>query len=89
MRTAEEQRLWSTWREERDEAAFERLVQPHVPFAIDLARRLGCDAHDADDLAQQSLVALAAARDDRPTEVGLRAWIGRHVSRVEDGLAVA
>ncbi len=80
MRTVDEQRLWATWRETRDETAFEQLVQPHLPFAIDLARRLGCDAHDADDLAQESLAALAATRNDRPTEVGLRAWIGRRVS---------
>jgi RNA polymerase sigma-70 factor (ECF subfamily) len=45
-----------------------------------LARRLGCGAHDADDLVQQSLVALAAARDGRPAEVGLRAWLGRRIS---------
>ncbi len=71
---------WAAWRRRRDERAFEQLVQPHLPFLLDLARRLGCTPSDADDVAQQALCDLAAARGSRPVRVGLKAWLGRRVS---------
>ena len=72
-----DQKLWHAWRKRRDEHAFETLVRPHLVFATDFARRLGCDAADADDLVQQALSRLAAERSGRPLQVGLRAWLGR------------
>ena len=79
MRTAE-RLLWSAWCKHRDERAFEALVQPHLAFAVDHARRLGCNRHDADDLVQQALLGLAASRNGRPADVGVRAWLCRKVS---------
>ncbi len=70
--------LWRAWEERRDEASFERLVQPHLRFLSDFARRAGCGA-DADDAVQTALVELAQARGDRPRRVPLRAWLGRSV----------
>ncbi|MEE8105176.1 MAG: sigma-70 family RNA polymerase sigma factor [Planctomycetota bacterium] len=75
-----ELRLWVSWREQRDQSAFEALVSPHLAFAVDFARRIGCAAADADDLVQQALVALARNTDGRPAKVGLRAWLGRTIS---------
>ena len=72
-----DQRLWHAWRKRRDEHAFETLVRPHLAFATDFARRLGCVPADADDLVQQALSGLAAEKSGRPLQVGLRAWLGR------------
>ena len=72
-----EQVHWRRWRGRGDEDAFGALVRPHLGFATDFARRLGCGLADADEVVQRCLVRLSAARDDRPSEVGLRAWMGR------------
>jgi len=64
--------LWRAWTRRRDEDAFATLVRPHLKFASDFARRLGCDAADADDLVQQALTKLASEQTDRPLQVGLR-----------------
>jgi len=69
--------LWRAWTRRRDEDAFATLVRPHLKFASDFARRLGCDAADADDLVQQALTKLASEQTDRPLQVGLRPWLGR------------
>jgi RNA polymerase sigma factor (sigma-70 family) len=72
--------LWQTWRATGDERAFESLVRPHLGFAVDLARRSGCSAADAEDVLQEALVRLAREADDGPVAVGFRAWLGRVVS---------
>lgn len=72
--------LWERWRRQRDEGAFEALVRPHLAFAVDFARRIGCSPADADDVVQQSLTLLVQERGARPAEVGVRAWLGRSVS---------
>ena len=74
-----EARLWRTWRDRSDGAAFAALVGPHVEFATDLARRVGCAPADADDVVQGCLVRLAGEVRDVPVRVGVQAWIGRNV----------
>ena len=72
--------LWNGWRRQRDEQAFEALVRPHLRFAFDFARRLGCRPDEADDVVQESLTRLAAERSEKPVRVGMRAWLGRSVA---------
>ena len=72
-----ETRLWQDWRRRHDEGAFEALVRQHLRFLQDFARRAGCQAADADDAVQSTLVALATQNGNKPVQVGLRAWLGR------------
>ncbi len=74
-----ERQLWSVWTRRRDATAFEALVRPHLAFAVDMARRMGCGPSDADDIVQQSVVDLSNARGAKPARVGIRAWLGRTV----------
>ncbi len=70
---------WESWRRLRDPAAFEALVRPELGRALSFARSLGCSDADAEDVLQESLVRLAAERSDRPSRVGVRAWLYRTV----------
>ncbi len=79
LMTKETTKLWRAWRGRRDSGAFERLVKDEVPYAIDLARRLGADHGEAEDVVQDSLVKLAREKSNDPLTVGLRAWICRRV----------
>jgi RNA polymerase sigma factor (sigma-70 family) len=76
---ATESRLWRTWRTEADTSAFSDLVRPHLEFAVDLARRAGCQPSDADDVVQRCLIRLSQETRDTPERVGLRSWLGRNV----------
>ncbi len=77
--TPNEAGLWTSWRSAHDEQAFAALVGPHLDFATAFARRLGLEPGTADDVVQQTLVALASETRDRPLRVGLKAWLGREV----------
>jgi RNA polymerase sigma-70 factor (ECF subfamily) len=70
---------WESWRRLRDPASFEALVRPELGRAFAFARSLGCSEADAEDVLQESLVRLAAERSDRPSRVGVRAWLYRTV----------
>jgi len=74
--------LWRAWRSGREPGAFEALVRPHLSFLLDVARRAGCRADEAQDALQESLVLLARERSDEPVRVGLRAWLGRRARLV-------
>lgn len=69
--------LWHDWRRRGDERAFENLVVREMPYAADLARRMGASRGEADDAVQDALVRLARERSDVPLQVGLRAWLCR------------
>lgn len=71
--------LWNAWCRERDASAFKALVAPALPHALGFARRMGCNAHDAEDALQEALVELASVRDVEPMAVGVRAWLCRAV----------
>lgn len=70
---------WKAWRQSRESSAFEALVKPEIPYALDLARRTGARGTEADDVVQESLLQLAREKSDDPMRVGLRAWICRRV----------
>jgi len=71
--------LWTAWTSRRDERAFETLVRPELPHALGFARRLGCNAVDAEDALQDALARLASTKDDAPATIGVRAWLCREV----------
>ncbi|MHC4341160.1 MAG: RNA polymerase sigma factor [Planctomycetota bacterium] len=71
--------LWQAWRRGRESRAFEALVRPEISHALALARRMGADGADADDVVQESLVLLAKEQSDDPVRVGVRTWICRRV----------
>jgi RNA polymerase sigma-70 factor (ECF subfamily) len=71
--------LWQAWRRGRESSAFEALVRPEISHALALARRMGADGADADDVVQESLVLLAKEQSDDPVRVGVRTWICRRV----------
>ena len=71
-----------TWRQSRESGAFEALVRPEIPYALDLARRCGARGSDADDVVQESLIQLARENSDDPMRVGLR---DRHQRAVVHG----
>ena len=79
MTTAQTTTLWHAWRSRADQQAFQNLVAGEVPYAADLARRLGASSGEADDAVQDALVKLARERSDMPLEVGVRAWLCRRV----------
>ena len=74
-----DQQLWKSWQGAGDDHAFETLVRPHVRFATDVARRMGCRPDEADDVVQESLAKLARERGEKPVRIGLRAWLARSV----------
>ncbi len=78
--------LWTAWKTRRDARAFEALVGPELGHALGFARRLGSSPADAEDAVQEALARLAAAKDDAPPELGIRAWLCREVrNRVRSG----
>ncbi len=76
---AGEQTLWRRWRKTADRRAFEALVGLLEGFAFDFARRVSGRAADAEDLAQDAFLTLSQAADDRPIQVGLRAFLGQRI----------
>jgi len=71
--------LWTAWRQRGRQEAFAALVRAELPYALDLARRVGADPAEADDIVQEAMIQLARERSDDPVHVGFRAWIGRRV----------
>ena len=69
--------LYDRWRRHGDEGAFETLAHRHASLITDVAYRIGGDRQTAEDALQESLIALAHDRSDRPTKVGVRAWLAR------------
>src|SRR6478735_4422004 len=62
--------------EDRSEAAFTDLVQRYLPMVRATAlRRVGGDAHAADDVAQQVFVALARKAPSLRTHATLAGWL--------------
>lgn len=62
--------------EDRSEAAFTELVQRHLPMVQATAlRRVGGDAHAADDVAQQVFVALARKAPSLRAHASLAGWL--------------
>ncbi|MEM1305943.1 MAG: sigma-70 family RNA polymerase sigma factor [Pseudomonadota bacterium] len=70
--------------EQRDEAAFEQVVDAHLPSVIAVARRVLGDAGDAQDVAQDVLLRLwtrpSAARPDSGVEGSGDGSATRHVN---------
>lgn len=61
-----------------DAAAFERLVEQHVPMLHALAWRMLGDSGEAEDVVQESLVKLwVNAKGWQPSGGGLGAWLRR------------
>ncbi len=61
-----------------DAAAFERIVERHLPMLHALASRMLGDAGEAEDVVQESLVKLwVNARGWQPSGGGLGAWLRR------------
>ena len=61
-----------------DAAAFERIVERHMPMLHALAWRMLGDPHEAEDVVQESLVKLwVNARGWQPSGGGLGAWLRR------------
>ena len=61
-----------------DAAAFERIVERHLPMLHALAWRMLGDAGEAEDVVQESLVKLwVNARGWQPSGGGLGAWLRR------------
>ena len=78
--TRTEQVLWERWCNSRDQRAFRALIAAHEAFVYDFARRLTGHSADAEDLAQEAFLELAEADRERPSAVGVRAFLGRHIS---------
>ncbi len=80
--------LWKSWQSARDEHAFEKLVQPHVRFATDIARRMGCRPDEADDVVQVLGISENACRLRVHKGMGeLRRRLGREPGAVVAALA--
>jgi RNA polymerase sigma-70 factor (ECF subfamily) len=65
-----------------DQAAWHEFVEIYWPVIHRLARRKGLQEADADDLAQQVLMSVAKAIEERPHDPGrarFRTWLGRVV----------
>ncbi|MHC5033185.1 MAG: sigma-70 family RNA polymerase sigma factor [Planctomycetota bacterium] len=71
--------LWRRWRERRDRRALAAVVEAHVGYAYDFARRVAVRAADAEDLAQQAFLELTEVDPQVPERVGLRAFLGRRI----------
>ena len=69
-------------RDPSDQAAWHEFVEIYWPVIHRLARRKGLQEADADDLAQQVLMAVAKTIEERPHDPGrarFRTWLGRVV----------
>jgi RNA polymerase sigma-70 factor (ECF subfamily) len=67
-------------RDPADRAAWEEFVEIYRPVILRLARQKGMQAADADDVAQQVLVAVSKAVEQRehdPQRAKFRTWLGR------------
>jgi RNA polymerase sigma factor (sigma-70 family) len=65
-----------------DQAAWHEFVEIYWPVIHRLARRKGLQEADADDLAQQVLMSVAKAIEERPHDHGrakFRTWLGQVV----------
>ena len=71
--------LWRTWRRARKAEAFEAFVRPHLPHVMEVARRQGCSAAEAEDVVQDTLLELAREQGDERVRVGVRPWLVRRV----------
>ena len=59
MNTRSDQQLLADYAETRCETAFAELVRRHVDLVYSAALRMVCEAHTAEDIAQNVFVALA------------------------------
>jgi RNA polymerase sigma factor (sigma-70 family) len=67
-------------RDPADQAAWQEFVEIYQPVILRLARQKGMQAADADDVAQEILVAVARAVEQRehdPKRAKFRTWLGR------------
>jgi len=67
-------------RDPADQAAWHEFVEIYRPVILRLARRKGMQEADAEDVAQQVLVALAGAVEQHehdPKRAKFRTWLGR------------
>jgi RNA polymerase sigma-70 factor (ECF subfamily) len=67
-------------RDPADQAAWHEFVEIYRPLILRLARRKGMQEADADDVAQQVLVAVAKAVEQRqhdPRRAKFRTWLNR------------
>ena len=67
-------------RDPADQAAWHEFVEIYRPIILRLARQKGMQEADADDVAQQVLVAVAKAVEQRehdPKRAKFRTWLGR------------
>jgi RNA polymerase sigma factor (sigma-70 family) len=67
-------------RDPADQAAWQEFVEIYQPVILRLARQKGMQEADADDVAQEILVAVARAVEQRehdPKRAKFRTWLGR------------
>ena len=67
-------------RDPADQAAWQEFVEIYRPVILRLARQKGMQEADADDVAQEILVAVARAVEQRehdPKRAKFRTWLGR------------
>jgi len=67
-------------RDPADQAAWQEFVEIYRPVILRLARKKGMQEADAEDVAQQVLVAVAIAVEQRghdPQRARFRTWLGR------------
>ena len=67
-------------RDPADQAAWHEFVEIYRPVIVRLARRKGMQEADADDVAQQVLLAIGKAVEQRehdPRRARFRTWLGR------------
>jgi len=63
-------------------AAFETLVQQHAPFVYNLALRTLNDAHEAEDMAQETFVRAWQALPQFQARAQFRTWLYRIVTNL-------
>ena len=63
-------------------AAFETLVQQHAPFVYNLALRTLNDAHEAEDIAQETFVRAWQALPQFQARAQFRTWLYRIVTNL-------
>jgi RNA polymerase sigma factor (sigma-70 family) len=74
--------LLARWVAGRDEAAFEVLLWRHAPLVLGVCRRVLRDAHEAEDAAQATFLALALKAGSVARRGALAGWLYRVAYRV-------
>jgi RNA polymerase sigma factor (sigma-70 family) len=74
--------LLRAYAERRSEPAFAELVRRHLDFVYSAARRMVCDSHLAEDVAQSVFLALAANATQLTERPVLSGWLHRTAQNI-------